>query len=123
MDLEEKRLEAMPPFDASTIAESRRAQKDKAKDELQKAVIGPVHRAREGDRGAGGARGPRAHDRRRAARAERADGVAGLLDPAAENLDAMIDAARKAGQVWPEGGTDGNAPERARLRRAGPRRG
>jgi hypothetical protein len=109
LDLE-KRLEAMPPFDASTIAEGRRAQKERTKDELQKAVTAQaIARAKETvERVEHAGHEPTIAAARLVLSVQMA--ARAYLDPSAENLDAMIDASRKAAQVWPEGGTDEALP-------------
>jgi hypothetical protein len=106
----QKRLESMPPFDASAKAEARRANKEKTKDALYKSIAAQsIARAKETvDRAEHAGHAPTI------AAAQMVLGVQlaslAYLDPTPENLDATVDAARKAAQAWPEGGMDDSLP-------------
>ncbi len=106
----QRRLAALPPFDAASLAESRRAFRDRAHDAMNKAMIAErVARAEE-----------------RVQRVERAGhaptlsaanlvlsvdrGWLTMLDRSPGNVDAMVETARKAAEGWPEGGADRGLP-------------
>lgn len=102
----QQRLAGMPAFDASAVAEARASRDDKAKDDLDKAIVAQTVKRAE-DLVARLEHG--ADDRTLSA----ARLVLGLhrnqlahLDPTVERADAAVDACRKAAQGWPEGGAD-----------------
>jgi hypothetical protein len=102
----EKRLAALPPFDASAIAEGRRSRTEKTKAALERtASAETVKRAEEmlarvehggHEPTLAAARLVVARHRSALARVERTP----------EGADAALDAARKAALGWPEGGMD-----------------
>ena len=99
-----KRLDAMPPFDAESMATQRRDWQSKTKDaQLKPIFLLDLGQSKE--------------TVTRAQRAAHAPTVAAawlllggsyesllVFDPSPENLDAMLDAQRKAAEAWPEGG-------------------
>ncbi len=99
-----KRIEAMPPFDAEGMGIERREWETKAKDARTKALY-LQQVSRDGDAVLRAQRGGHAPTLG-AASARLGDDRAVLLafDPTPANVDAMVDAQRKATEAWPEGG-------------------
>jgi hypothetical protein len=99
-----KRIEAMPPFDSESVATQRREWESKSKDDRYKPLyLQEIARGKEDvKRAQRGAHGPTLA----AAWMLLGESYASLLtlDASAENVDAMIDADRKAAEGWPEGG-------------------
>jgi hypothetical protein len=106
----EKRLSAMPPFDASATAESRRQRRDDAHAQVRKTHARQlVERAeRTLQRVEQGGHAPTLA----AARYLLAQHRAQLLDVdrAPEQVEPMLEAARRAAQGWPEGGAAEELP-------------
>lgn len=101
-----KRVAAMPPFDTSKLEEIRRAHKEGTKDALKKAMlVQSIARVEETVKRAEQAgHAPTLAAARLVLSVERT--YLADLDPTKENLDAMIEPARRAAQGWPEGGMD-----------------
>jgi hypothetical protein len=106
----EKRLAAMPPFDASATAESRRRRRDDAQMQVRKTHARQlVERAEQTvQRVEQGGHAPTLA----AARFLLAEHRARLLelDRAPEHVEPMLEVARKAAQGWPEGGAAEGLP-------------
>ena len=106
----QKRLAAMPPFDSSAAAEALRNAGDRSRDARDKAInVETVARAKdtvERARRAG-------HDPTTAAALLVLSGHAGTRlrwDPTPADIDLIVDSARQAAQLWPEGGPSDGLP-------------
>ncbi len=106
----QRRLAAMPPFDTSASAEARKTAQEHTKDARDKALIvetvalarATVDRARRAG-----------HDPTTAAALLvllEHTGSRVYLDPTPANIDAMLDTAREAARLWPEGGAVESLP-------------
>ena len=101
-----KRLAAMPPFDASALAEGRRVRREGTKDALTRAMLAQ-NEARAEDtvrRAERTGHAPTLAAARLLLATQRASVAS--MEPTKERLDAMIEPARQAAQGWAESGAE-----------------